>query len=45
MAGRGFTIKDMLSQIGVILNIPPFTEERQQLNASEVQEGRQIASL
>ena len=45
MANRGFTLKDMLSQIGVSLNISPFMEGRQQLNGSEVQEGRQIASL
>ena len=45
MADRGFTIKDMLKAIGVDLNIPPFMEGRQQLPASEVQEGRRIASV
>ena len=33
MADRGFTIKDMLREIGVELNIPPFMEGRQQLPA------------
>ena len=45
MADRGFTIKDMLREIGVELNIPPFMEGRQQLPAESVQEGRHIASL
>ena len=48
MADRGFTIKDMLDNIGVIvvkLNIPPFMEGQQQLPASEVSEGRKIASV
>ena len=35
----------MLQAIGVDLNIPPFMEGRQQLPASEVQEGRRIASV
>ena len=45
MADRGFTIKDMLDDIGVKLNIPPFMEGRKQLPASEVSEGRKIASV
>ena len=45
MADRGFTIKDMLQEIGVELNIPPFMEGRQQLPAKEVQQGRHIASV
>ena len=45
MADRGFTIKDMLDNIGVKLNIPPFMEGRKQLPASEVREGRKIASV
>lgn len=45
MADRGFTIKDMLQDIGVELNIPPFMEGRQRLPAKEVREGRQIASV
>ena len=45
MADRGFTIKDLLSKLGVELNIPPFLEGRQQLPVEEVQKGRKIASL
>ncbi len=45
MADRGFTIKDLLEEVGVELNIPPFMEGRQQLPAKEVQEGRHIASV
>ena len=45
MADRGFTIKDMLKELNVALNLPPFMEGRSQLPASQVQEGRKIASL
>ena len=45
MADRGFTIKDMLQDLGVDLNIPPFMEGRSQLPASELKSGRTIASL
>ena len=45
MADRGFTIRDMLNDIGVTLNMPPFLEGRAQLPAREIQEGRKIASL
>ena len=45
MADRGFTVKDLLQEIGAELNIPPFMEGRQQLSAKDVQEGRRIASL
>ena len=47
MADRGFTIKDMLQDLGVDLNlhVPPFMEGRSQLPASEVKSGRTIASL
>ena len=45
MADRGFTIKGLLKEINVELNIPPFLEGRQQLPADEVKHGRQIASL
>ena len=45
MADRGFTIKDMLREIGVKLNIPPFMEGRQQLPREEVEKGRCIASV
>ena len=45
MADRGFTITEMLKDIGVDLNIPPFMEGREQLPAKEVQQGRHIASV
>ena len=45
MADRGFTIRDMLKQIGIDLNIPPFMEGRPQLPAKEILEGRHIASV
>ena len=38
-------MRDMLAEKGVELNIPPFIEGRKQLPASEVQCGRNIASL
>ena len=41
---EGFTIKDMLKELNVALNLPPFTEGRSQLPASQAQ-GRKIASL
>ena len=45
MADRGFTVKDLLKEINVELNIPPILEGRQPLPAEEVKRGRQIASL
>ncbi len=45
MADRGFTIKDMLEELKIELNMPPFMEGRKQLPAEEVQDGRTIASL
>ena len=45
MADRGFTIKDMLDNIGVKLKIPPFMEGRRKLPTSEVSKGRKIASV
>ena len=45
MADRGFNIKDLLKDIGVELNIPPFMEGRQQLPPQEIETGRRIASL
>ena len=45
MAGRGFTIKDMLKDLGIDLNIPPFLEGRSQLPSIEVEGGRTIASV
>ena len=44
-ADRGFTIKDILKELNIELNLPPFMEGRSQLPASQVQEGRKIASL
>ena len=45
MADRGFTIKDLLQELNIQLNIPPFLEGRQQLPSPEIEEGRKIASL
>jgi len=45
MADRGFTVRDLLQEKGVDLNIPPFMEGRQQLSATDIQSGRGIASL
>ena len=45
MADRGFTIKEMLKEVGAELNIPPFMEGRQQLPTDEIHEGRHIASV
>ena len=45
MADRGFTIKDILNDIGVKLNIPPFMDGRKQLPPEEMSEGRKIASV
>ena len=44
MADRGFTIEDILTPLGVGLNIPPFLSSQQQ-DPSEVVETQQIASL
>ena len=44
MADRGFTIKDLLQELNIQLNIPPFLEGQQQLPSPEI-EGRKIASL
>ena len=45
MADRGFTIKDILNDIGVELNIPPFMDGRKQLPAEEISKGRKICSI
>lgn len=45
MTNRGFTIRDMLHELGIELNIPPFMDGCMQLPASEIQERRSIASL
>ena len=45
MADRGFTIENLLTPLGVRLNIPPFLDERSQMEGTEVVETQQIASL
>ena len=45
MADRGLTIKDILNDIGVKLNVPPFMDGRKQLPPEEIYEGRKIASV
>ncbi len=45
MADRAFTIRDMLKELNIELNLPPFMEGRQQLPAEEVRVGRSIALL
>ena len=45
MADRGFMIKDMLKELHIELNVPPFLEQRQQFPSGEVEIGRRIASL
>lgn len=45
MADRGFTIKDMLKELGINLNIPPFLDGKKQLSSGDVETGRKIASL
>lgn len=44
MAGKGFTIRDLLQKIDVELNIPAFFKEKQ-LSAEDVTKGRKIASV
>ena len=45
MADKGFTIKDLLADLNVQLNIPPFLDSKKQLPLQDVQAGRRIASL
>ena len=45
MADHDFTIKEMLKDIGIELNIPPFMEGHEKLPAKEVEQGRHIASV
>ena len=45
MADRGFTIRDMLADKGIELNIPPFMEGRKQFSTTDIQQGREIASV
>ena len=45
MADCGFTIKDMLKELKIDLNIPPFLDGRSQLPPEKIDTGRKIASL
>ena len=45
MADRGFTIRDLLKEKGISLNIPPFMDGKRQFSAEEIRSGRGIASL
>ena len=45
MADRGVTIRDILLEKGVTLNIPPFLKGGMQFARDEIQRGRSIASL
>ena len=44
VADQGFTIQDVMTPLGVHLNISPFLGKREQLAASEVVDTQQIAS-
>ena len=45
MADKCFTVKEMLKELNIELNIPPFLQGRQQLPQEEVQKGSKMASL
>ena len=45
MADQGFTIKDMLVELNIELNVPPILDGRQQLSHKQLESGRKIASL
>ena len=45
MADRAFTIKDILRELNISLNLPPFLEKHKQLPPEEIEAGRKIASL
>ena len=45
MADRGFTIENLLTPLGIKLNIPPFLGQREQMKGTEVVKAQQIASL
>ena len=45
MADKGFTLKKMLEDRGVTLNIPPFLSSKRQFTPEEVRETEQIAKL
>ena len=44
MADHGFTVRDLLAEKGITLNIPPFLDGKQ-LTTEEIQRECQIASL
>ena len=44
MADGGFTIKDLLTAVRAVLNLPPFLHRKTQLFTDEVKEGCSIAS-
>ena len=43
MINHGFTIRDMLKELNIELNIPPFLDRCSQLPHEEIQAGRKIA--
>ena len=45
MADKGFEIKDLLDDIAVSLNIPPFLRGQDQMPQDDVVDTQQIASL
>ena len=45
MADRGFTIKNILNNIGVKLNLPPFVDGHKQLPPEEISEVKKVASV
>ena len=45
MADRGFTIKDILNDIGVILSVSSFMDGHKQLLPEKISEDRKIASV
>ena len=45
MADKGFNIKDLLVQIEVTLNTPPFLSEKGQFDEEKVETAQSIASV
>ena len=45
MANKGFNIKDLLDQIEVTLNTPPFLSEKGQFDEEEVETTQSVASV
>ena len=45
MTDKGFTLRKILSQIDVTLNIPPFLSSKRRFSGSEIRETEQIARL